>query len=111
MAEVAKADMIVVNPTHVSVAIRYEAGRGAPVVVAKGVDDVALAIREEAARHRVPLVEDVPLARALWQVCEPGDEIPVDLYEAVARVLAFLYRVKASGHRPLGGTPLRLPAA
>lgn len=111
MAEVARADTIVVNPTHVSVAIRYEAGRGAPVVLAKGVDEVAMAIREEAAKHRIPLIEDVPLARALWQVCEPGDEIPADLYEAVARVLAFLYRVKSSGHRPLAGAPMRLPAA
>ncbi len=109
MAEVAHADAVIVNPTHVSVAIRYEVGKGAPRVVAKGTDDVALAIREEATAHGVPLVEDVPLARTLWQVCEIGDEIPADLYEAVARVLAFLFRVKASGRRPLGGRPLRLP--
>jgi flagellar biosynthetic protein FlhB len=111
MAEVARADAVIVNPTHVSVAIRYELAKGAPRVVAKGADDVALAIREEAARHQVPLIEDIPLARTLWDICEPGDEIPVELYEAVARVLAFLFRVKASGRlHPLGGGPLKLPA-
>lgn len=111
MAEVARADAVIVNPTHVSVAIRYEAAQGAPVVLAKGADEVALAIRHEAARNRVPLVEDVPLARALWQVCEPGDHIPTELYEAVARVLAFLYRVRASGRRMLGDAPFKVPVA
>jgi flagellar biosynthesis protein FlhB len=109
MADVARADVVIVNPTHVAVALRYEAGHGAPKVVAKGADEVAAAIREEAERHDVPVVEDVPLARAIWQVCEIDDEIPADLFEAVARVLAFLYRVKASGVRPLGGGPLRVP--
>jgi len=110
MAEVARADAVIVNPTHVSVAIRYELAKGAPRVVAKGADDAALAIREEAARHEVPLIEDVPLARTLWEICEPGDEIPVELYEAVARILAFLFRVKAAGgSHPLGGGPLKVP--
>ena len=110
MAEIARADVVIVNPTHVSVALRYESGRGAPRVVAKGADDVAAAIRAEAAVHDVPIVEDVPLARALWQVCEIDDEIPADLFEAVARVLAFIFKVKGTGVRSIDGGPLRVPA-
>jgi len=113
MAEVARADVVIVNPTHVAVALRYEAGKGVPRVVAKGADEVAAAIREEAARHDVPIVEDVPLARTLCQVCDIDEEIPADLFEAVARVLAFIYGVKARGSvlpKPLGGGALRVPA-
>ncbi|HVM67857.1 MAG TPA: EscU/YscU/HrcU family type III secretion system export apparatus switch protein [Acidimicrobiales bacterium] len=113
MAEIAHADVVIVNPTHVSVALRYEPGKGAPRVVAKGADEVAAAIREEAAKHNVPVVEDVPLARTLWQVCEVDEEIPADMFEAVARVLAFIYGVKARGAplaAPIGGGPLRVPA-
>ena len=109
MAEVARADVVIVNPTHVAVALRYEPGSGAPRVVAKGADEVAAAIRAEADTHGVPIVEDVPLARTLFQVCEIDDEIPADLFEAVARVLAFIYKVKASGVRPIGGGALRVP--
>jgi len=109
MAEVARADVVIVNPTHVAVALRYEPGSGAPRVVAKGADEVAAAIRAEADAHGVPIVEDVPLARTLFQVCEIDDEIPADLFEAVARVLAFIYKVKASGVRPIGGGALRVP--
>ena len=110
MAEVGRADVVIVNPVHVSVALRYEAGHGAPRVVAKGAEEVAAAIRAEAAAHDVPVVEDVPLARALWQVCEIDDEIPADLFEAVARVLAFIFKVKGSGVRPIGGGPMKIPA-
>ena len=76
MAEIANADAIVVNPTHVSVAIKYDAAKGAPRVVAKGADVIAARIREEASKHGVPMVEDVPLARTLYRLCEIGDEIP-----------------------------------
>jgi len=110
MAQVARADVVIVNPTHVAVALRYEAGNGAPRVLAKGADEVAAAIRAEADTHGVPIVEDVPLARTLFQLCEIDDEIPADLFEAVARVLAFIYRVKASGVRPIGGGALKVPA-
>ncbi len=113
MAEVGRADVVIVNPVHVAVALRYDPGKGAPRVVAKGADEVAAAIREEAAKHDVPIVEDVPLARTLWQVCDIDDEIPADLFEAVARVLAFIYGIKARGStvpRPIGGGPLRVPA-
>lgn len=112
MASVASADVIVVNPTHVAVALKYEQGSGAPRVVAKGAGVVATRIREEAARHRLPLVADVPLARTLYGACEIGQEIPVELYDAVARVLAFLMALRRRGsvaglHRvgPVAGAP------
>jgi flagellar biosynthetic protein FlhB len=110
MAEVARADAIVVNPTHVAVAIKYDPAKGAPRVVAKGADTVAARIRAEAEKHRVPMVEDIPLARTLYRVCEIGDEIPANLYEAVARLLAFLYALRANGvGTPVGGGPFRPP--
>jgi flagellar biosynthetic protein FlhB len=110
MAAIATADAIVVNPTHVSVAIKYDPKRGAPRVVAKGADEMAARIREEAAKHNIPMVEDVPLARTMYRLCEIGDEIPAQLYEAVARLLAFLYAVRATGRStPIGGGAHRPP--
>ncbi|MET7420667.1 EscU/YscU/HrcU family type III secretion system export apparatus switch protein [Dactylosporangium sp. NPDC005555] len=97
MADVPKADVVVVNPTHVSVALRYDPTKGAPRVVAKGLGVVALKIREVAGEHRVPMVEDVPLARALHGACEIGDEIPAEFFGAVARVLAFIMMLKSKG--------------
>jgi flagellar biosynthetic protein FlhB len=102
MAAVAGADVVITNPTHFAVALRYQAGRGhAPQVVAKGADDVALRIRAEAARHGVPIIEDRPLAQAIYAACEIDSFVPRDLYVAVARVLAFVFTlpaiVKASG--------------
>jgi len=95
MAQVATATAVIVNPTHVAVAIRYEPGGPAPVVVAKGRGAIALRIREEAHKNRVPIMQDIPLARALHAACELGQEIPVDLYEAVARVLAVVMSLRA----------------
>ncbi len=105
MADLAQADVVVVNPTHVAVALRYEPGQGAPRVVAKGAGAVAAAIRERATEHRVPMVEDVPLARALHAACEIGQEVPAELYGAVAKVLAFVMSLRSRGaaagiHRP-----------
>ncbi|WP_380163546.1 flagellar biosynthesis protein FlhB [Jannaschia sp. R86511] len=97
MSAVAQADVVVVNPTHYAVALRYEAGAGPPQVLAKGVDGVARRIRERAAEHRIPMVEDVPLARALHAGCEVGDEIPGELFEAVAHVLAFVMSLRVRG--------------
>jgi flagellar biosynthetic protein FlhB len=97
MADLAKADVVVVNPTHVAVALRYDPARGAPRVVAKGAGVVAARIREVATEHRIPLVQDVPLARALHKSCELGQEIPAQLYLAVARVLAFVLSLRARG--------------
>jgi flagellar biosynthesis protein FlhB len=97
MAEVAKADVVLLNPTHVAVALRYDPAKGAPRVVAKGAGTVAARIREEADKHRIPMVQDIPLARALHSACDIGQEIPGDLYMAVARVLAFVMALKARG--------------
>ncbi|MEJ5913325.1 EscU/YscU/HrcU family type III secretion system export apparatus switch protein [Pseudokineococcus sp. 1T1Z-3] len=97
MAEIASADVVLLNPTHVAVALRYEPGKGAPRVVAKGKGVIAAKIRERATEHRVPMVEDVPLARALHDACAVGQEVPADLYTAVARVLAFVMRLRTRG--------------
>ena len=97
MADVATADVVLVNPTHVAVALKYDPASGAPRVVAKGQGAIATKIRERAHEHRVPLVKDVPLARAVHKACEVGDEIPPELYAAIARVLAFLFSLKARG--------------
>lgn len=97
MADVPTADVVVVNPTHVAVALRYDPKRGAPRVVAKGSDHTAAKIRALAEQHRVPMVRDVPLARTLHQTCEIGQEIPPDLYKAVATVLAFIMTLKKRG--------------
>jgi flagellar biosynthetic protein FlhB len=97
MADIPTADVVVVNPTHVAVALRYDPSRGAPRVVAKGADHVAARIRAAAEKHRVPMVSDVPLARTLHRSCEIGQEIPPDLYRAVATVLAFIMTLKRRG--------------
>lgn len=115
IADVTSADVVLVNPTHVAVALRYEPGTGAPKVVAKGAGHVAARIRAKASEVRVPMVEDVPLARALHAACEVGQEIPVHLYTAVARVLAFVMALRRRGsaagtHRPPGG-PSEIPEA
>jgi flagellar biosynthetic protein FlhB len=88
------ADVVVANPTHISVALRYSASDGAPVLVAKGYDEVALYIRQLARENGVPVLENRPLARAIAARVKVGRQIPVDLYAAVAEVLAFVYRLK-----------------
>lgn len=105
MADVAEADVLLVNPTHVAVALKYEAAKGAPRVVAKGAGEIAAKLREIAAEARVPMVQDIPLARALHASCELGQEVPPQLFTAVARVLAFVMHLGARGvrggvHRP-----------
>ena len=97
MADVPTADVVLVNPTHVAVALRYEPSKGAPRVVAKGQGPVATKIRELAAEHRVPMVQDVPLARSLHASCEVGAEISAEFYGTVAKVLAFVMSLKARG--------------
>ena len=97
IAAVAGSDVVLVNPTHFAVAIKYEPGRSAPRVVAKGAGLIAARIREQAETDKVPIVRDIPLARALHAACELGQEIPVELYGAVARVLAFVMSLKARG--------------
>ncbi|RMD61134.1 MAG: flagellar biosynthesis protein FlhB, partial [Planctomycetota bacterium] len=93
--DVPRADVVVANPTHFAVALRYDAQTmRAPRVVAKGADHVAIRIRLIAAAHNVPIVERPPLARALYYAVEPGQEVPVEHYEAVAEVLAYVYRLE-----------------
>ncbi|WP_432697742.1 flagellar biosynthesis protein FlhB [Marinobacterium sp. YM272] len=95
MKEVPEADVVITNPTHYSVAIRYDQSRGnAPFVVAKGADFVALKIREIAEEHDVPLLASPALARALYHATEVGDEVPIGLYKSVAQVLAYVYQLK-----------------
>ncbi|MHA6693614.1 EscU/YscU/HrcU family type III secretion system export apparatus switch protein [Homoserinimonas sp. A520] len=102
IAAVAGADVVMVNPTHFAVAIKYEPGKSAPRIVAKGAGQIAARIREQAETDKVPIVKDIPLTRALHSACELGDEIPAELYTAVARVLAFVMSLKARG-RATGG--------
>lgn len=92
---VRKADVVVVNPTHVAVALQYVQGRmRAPRVVAKGVGEVAERIRTEASRFHVPILAAAPLARALYRTTDLGDDVPVALYRAIAQVLAWVYQVR-----------------
>ena len=101
MADVPEADVVVTNPTHSAVALKYSADASAPVVVAKGKDILAAKIRAIAAEHGVPVVPDPPLARSLHASVEVGREIPEELFQAVAQLLAFVYRT--AGRRRLAG--------
>ncbi len=95
MQEIPKADVIITNPTHFAVALKYDgSAMDAPQVIAKGQDYVALRIREIAKEHGVITMENKPLARALFQRTEIGDSIPADLFQAVAEVLAYVYKLK-----------------
>jgi flagellar biosynthetic protein FlhB len=98
MQAVKKADVIVTNPTHIAIALVYERGSmAAPKVVAKGADFLAQRIKKVAAEAGVPLVENVPLARTLYKTVKVGQFIPRSLYQAVAEVLAYVYRLKNRG--------------
>lgn len=98
MSQVPKATAVIVNPTHYAVALRYDAQTmTAPVVVAKGKNFLALQIRKKAIENQVPLIENKPLAQALYKVCEIGQEIPAEMYSAVAELLAFVYRLRMRG--------------
>lgn len=105
MQEVPKADVIVTNPTHYAVALKYDQGKfRAPVVVAKGVDEVALHIRKIAAEHKIPIIESPMLARSVYHTTELDHPIPEQLFAAVAQVLAYVYQLKmykkGKGSRP-----------
>ena len=95
MEAVPTADVIVMNPTHYAVALKYQPGMRAPKVVAKGLDEMALAIRALAEKHRVAIVESPPLARALYRQSQVDQEIPMKLYAAVAQVLSYVYQLTA----------------
>ena len=95
MQNLPKADVVITNPTHFAVALKYDKEEAdAPVVVAKGADYLAAKIKEAAREHDVSIVENKPLARALYHNVEIGEQIPPELYETVAQVLAGVYRAK-----------------
>ncbi|MDQ1213504.1 flagellar biosynthesis protein FlhB [Pantoea anthophila] len=116
MEDVPRADVIVNNPTHYSVAISWQEGKmAAPVVLAKGAGDIALRIRTQAQQHKIPMLEAPPLARALYRHCDIGEPIPAELYGVVAEVLAWVYNLrrwrKAGGTMPKKPNNLSVPAA
>ncbi len=95
MKDVPKADVIITNPTHYAIALKYDSGKkAAPVVLAKGMDLIAQRIKKIAAENDVPIHEDVQLARALYKVCEVGEQIPTSFFRAVAQILAHIFQAK-----------------
>jgi flagellar biosynthetic protein FlhB len=93
MQAVPKADVIITNPTHYSIALQYDAEKSpAPVVIAKGIDEVALRIREVAKEHNIILYENRPLARSLYDTVEIDQMVPEELFKAVAEVISFVYQ-------------------
>jgi flagellar biosynthetic protein FlhB len=109
MQEVPKADVVITNPTHFAVALRYDERRmRAPTVIAKGADVIATRIREVATEHLVPIFEAPPLARALHASVDIGEEIPASLYVSVAQVLTYIYQLRAA--RRAGAAPPTPPA-
>ena len=95
MENIKKSDVIVTNPTHISVALKYDGETMvAPAVVGKGSDHLALKIREIAKEHDIPIVENIMLARTLYKTVKVGEGVPKSLYKAVAEILAFVYKLK-----------------
>ncbi|MFN7902636.1 MAG: flagellar biosynthesis protein FlhB [Holosporales bacterium] len=95
LSKVPEATVVVTNPTHYAVALKYQRGQaGAPIVLAKGVDFLAAKIREVANKHQIPIVENPPLARALYAACDVDEEIPFQHYKAVAEVIRYVFRLK-----------------
>jgi flagellar biosynthetic protein FlhB len=113
MAEIPNADVIITNPTHYSVAIKYNEGQDAPIVVAKGIDEVALKIREIGKENNISILEAPKLARALYTHTELNKQIPEKLYAAVAEVLAYVFQMrifnKEGGFNPDMPTALIVP--
>jgi flagellar biosynthesis protein FlhB len=99
MAAVPKASVIITNPTHYAIALQYDRGMEAPVCVAKGVDAIALKIREVAGEHKIPIVENPPLARALHATVEIDEEIPAEHYKAVAEVIGYVMKLRRAAGR------------
>lgn len=95
MQNVKEATVIITNPTHLAIAIKYERDQDmAPLVLAKGADFIAQKIKEEAKLNRIPIIENKPVARALFKIADVGSPIPLDMYETIAEVLALVYRME-----------------
>ena len=99
--------MVITNPTHYAVALQYERGMDAPVCVAKGIDAIALKIREVAAEHSIPIVENPPLARALHATVEIDEEIPTEHYKAVAEVIGYVMKLRGLRGGAMAASPRR----
>ena len=99
MAAVPKASVIITNPTHYAIALQYDRGMEAPICLAKGADAVALKIREVAAEHSIPIVENPPLARALYATVEIDEEIPTEHYKAVAEIIGYVMKLRRGAGR------------
>jgi flagellar biosynthetic protein FlhB len=100
MQEIPNADVVITNPTHYAIALKYNASAmEAPKVIAKGKDYIALKIREIAKEHNIVMMENKPLARALYNQVELGDSIPADLFQAVAEILAYVYKIKGRSNK------------
>ena len=99
IAAVRKAAVVITNPTHYAIALQYERGMDAPICVAKGVDALALKIREVAGEHSIPVVENLPLARALHATVEIDQAIPPEHYKAVAEVIGYVMKLRRAVHR------------
>jgi len=94
MQEVPKATVVVTNPTHVAVALKYEENQNAPIVSAKGLDSVAVRIKKVAKDNDVPIIENPPLARLIYKEVDIDKEIPIEMYQAVAEILALVYKMR-----------------
>jgi flagellar biosynthetic protein FlhB len=94
MEKVPKADVIVTNPTHIAIALKYDASLPAPQVIAKGADLIAEKIKAIAKEHNIPIVENKPLARTIYKTLKLGQVIPRELFVAVAEVLSYVYRLR-----------------
>ena len=94
MQEIPNATVVVTNPTHIAVALKYEEGQSAPIVVAKGADNIAIKIKEKASENKIPIIENKPLARMIFSEVELNSEIPMEMYQAVAEILALVYKIK-----------------
>ena len=97
MEDVPKADVIITNPTHIAVALRYDETMIAPKIIAKGGDLIAEKIKKIAREHNIPVVENKPLARAIFKTLEIGQSIPRELYTAVAEVLTYVFKLRRRG--------------
>ena len=99
MAAVPSATVVITNPTHFAVALKWERGMNAPICVAKGQDTIALKIREVAAKNSVPVVENPPLARTLHATVEIDEEVPAEHYKAVAEVISYVMKLNKAVRR------------